>query len=135
MRLQVPGIRSQMVNGRDWKHLAESLKRGTLKPGAARAAAQDRMMSMLDAFNFMAESSLTMGMGHERSAPAEPTHMPVKVTLYRKTSKGTFEPWSDLQLDIDGSVATSNVSFKVQLACSFSCACSFHVLAFKHDPY
>lgn len=111
--LQVPTIRSSMLTSADSSSLAKKLKKGILAPGAATAAAQERMKSMLDAFNFMVDSSMVAENAEPQAAPS-PSQTPVRLTLYRKSKAGVMEAWSDMQLAIEDGASPTNISLKVR---------------------
>jgi hypothetical protein len=123
--LQVPNIRASMLARTDWAELAKAMKRGWLAPGAASEATQARMKGLLEAFNFMVDSSMVAdpleaakaeGAAKENVAAQQP----VKLVLYMRGASGVMEPWDDVQLSFDTAAETASVTLKVGCAASFS---------------
>jgi hypothetical protein len=118
---QVPSARARMLARSDWADLAQRLKRSALAPGAASDAAKEHMQSMLDAFNFMVDSSMVSEDASNalKMGKAVGHHEPVKLTLYRKATSGVMEAWNDMELHVEDTVPPTDVSLKV-------CPCSSH---------
>ena len=118
--MQVPNIRAKMLDRSDWEALAKQAKKGHLAPGAASKATQERMQGLLEAFNFMVDSSMVAGgEGNAKAkAPTPAQQKPVKLSLFHKSGAGIMQAWSDLDLEIDCEQEPTPVSLQVQMPAS-----------------
>eukprot|EP00892_Ulva_mutabilis_P008069 jgi/Ulvmu1/5634/UM023_0174.1 len=107
---QIPQVRISLLN-QDWKQLAATARTGWLSEQALLSAAQDRVTSMLAALDFLAEWEGPVS-SRDKEPSASLQDVPVKVTMYERTSTGVMAPWSTLELRIDPSIDSVPVSIK-----------------------
>jgi hypothetical protein len=110
----VATIRSGMLGCKDWAALAKELKHGPLAPQAAAMASQRRMEGLLEAFNFLVDSSMCCEMNQDAEKEETATDFqPIKLSLYRKPLSGAMQAWSDMEFCIDDTKEPVKVSLKV----------------------
>jgi hypothetical protein len=109
----VAAIRGGLLRCKDWAALAEELKRGPLSPEAAAKASQRRMEGLLEAFNFLVDSSMGCGDKEDRQTDKDTGLGVIKLSLYRKPPSGAMQPWSDIEFHVDRSKDPVKVSLKV----------------------
>lgn len=120
----MPSIRVNMLDRSDWEAVAKRAKKGHLAPGAASKATQERMQGLLEAFNFMVDSSMMAGAEDRAAAAKAPTpaqQKPVKLSLYHRSRTGAMQAWSDLDLQIDCEQEPTPVSLQVGISLCAQC--------------
>ncbi|BDA48751.1 Zinc finger MYND domain-containing protein 10 [Coccomyxa sp. Obi] len=101
---QVPMIRARILEGKDWRALAEEQKRNFFGAKAA-AVSELRMQSMLRNLEAMLDMQPDLAADKENAAGKSNVESEVKVKVWSQVKEGVYELWTDMVLRIDSSKA------------------------------